>query len=645
MLAKKILLVFVYAFLITGLYAQNSHTLVTIDTDSFSIDEFDFIYNKNNNLSENPKSKKEYIDLFLNYKLKVKAAEEEGLDTLPSFLKEYNYYKNELTKPYLTDSNVTDSLKKEAYDHLKTEVKASHILIKLNPDANPEDTLKAFNKINDIRNKILSGKDFGQMAFQYSEDPSAKKNKGELGYFTGFMMVYPFESTAYNTPVGEVSRIIRTRFGYHIIKVEDKRPNPGEIRTAHIMKIIPPNSTPQQINNIKVKIDSIYNLLTNGANFEDLARKYSDDKNSARKGGELPWFGSNRMIPQFSNPAFELDTIGQISKVIKTPYGFHIIKLLDKRGIKPYKEMEDEITKKITRDERAHKGRDVVIDRIKKEDNYNQNDSTIQLLLSYAKQDRYTKDQFLTKFESNNNVLFTLKGEKYTIHDFLNDSKQNRNLHNPITANSIQNTLDQWTEETLIEVEKKDLSTKYPEYRYLLQEYYDGLLIFDISKEKIWDKASNDSIGIRNYYENHKENYFYPEQLIGKVIFAGDKKTLNQIKHIYKENNVINNDSLYTLFSKDKIKIIDGPIEKGEYKLVDESFWKDKSTKGLIFDNFPFVFVKGTEKAKRQKEFEDTKGQVISDFQQEIEEEWINELKLKHNILINKKALRYSKKD
>ncbi len=645
MFAKKILCIFAYIILFSGLYAQNNHTLVTIDTDSFSVDEFDFIYSKNNNLSENPKSKKDYIDLFLNYKLKVKAAEEEGLDTLPSFLKEYNYYKNELTKPYLTDSNVTNTLKREAYDRLKTEVKASHILIKINPDANPEDSLKAYNKINDIRNEILSGEDFNKMAYQYSEDPSARKNKGELGYFTGFMMVYPFESAAYNTPVGEVSGIIRTRFGYHIIKVEDKKPNPGEIRTAHIMKIIPAKSTPQQISKIKQSIDSVYTMLKNGSNFEDLARKYSDDKNSARKGGELPWFGSNRMIPQFSKPAFALDTIGQISEVIRTPYGFHIIKLLDKRGIKPYKEMEDEITKKITRDERAHKGRDVVIERIKREDNYTQNDTTISKLLSLANENIHTKNQFLTKYKSDTSEIFNLKEKEYTINDFLENSTQIKSLRNPINASSIHTILNQWIEEELIKEEKMDLSDKYPEYRFLLQEYYDGLLIFEISKRKIWDKASNDSIGIRNYYENHKENYYYPEQLIGKAIFASNKKTLNQIKKITKENSVTNNDSLYSLFGKDKIKIIDSPIEKGEYKLIDETFWKDKDTKGLIFDNFPFVFVKGEEKPKQQKEFEDTKGQVISDFQQEMEKQWINELKSKHSIHINKKALKYSKKD
>ncbi len=619
--------------------SQNNHTLLSIENTNYTIDEFDFIYNKNNSYTEEPKSKKEYIELFVNYKLKVHEAMAQGLDTLTSFKKEYNYYKDELAKPYLSNKEVTESLKREAYNRLTHEVDASHILIRLSHNATPEDTLRAYNKIKTIQDRINKGEDFNLLAQEFSEDPSAKKNKGRLGFFSGFMMVYPFESAAYNTPVNQVSDIIKTKFGYHLIKVHAKRPNRGELKTAHIMMMFPPDAPQNLIDDKKAKIDSIYQLILKGDDFGTLAQNFSEDRNSAKNNGELPWFGSGRMIPEFSEPAFNLDSIGAVSKVIKTPYGFHIIKLLDKRGVKSYEEMEKEITQKISRDERADKGKQSVINKLKKEYNFLQNDSLLNQIKSKA-----TDKNFFTEF-NNNDTIASFSSEHITIKDLFEHLNKNKHFISAIKNNSVESLIKSYFDDRIIEFEKTQLDKKYPEYKYLLNEYHDGLLIFEISQKEIWNKASLDSSGIANYYNNHKNNYYEPEKLVGKAYFSKDKKTYSKLKKQLQYTPGISADSLKSLFPSDKFRCLQGEFSKGEYKVLDKDIWNIKNSEGKIDKDFRYGFAIGEITPRKYKELDETKGQVISDYQNEIEKQWIEKLKNKYNPIVHLKALKYSEKN
>ena len=265
-----------------------------------TVDEFVSNYQKNNtNILDKKdiKSPEEYLDLFINFKLKVLEAQNLGYDTLTSFINEMKGYREELAKPYLTDVSYNEEMIKTAYHRTKYERKASHLLIMVSPDASPSDTLAAWNKISKLREQIKNGADFNELAAQYSEDPSAKENKGLLGYFNAFRMVYPFEDMAYKTPVGQISEIVRTRFGYHLIKIHDERLYPGEIKVAHIMKMFPQHASDEIIAKLKQKADSIWILATSGTDFAELAKKYSDDKQSAAAGGRMNWFSSANMVP------------------------------------------------------------------------------------------------------------------------------------------------------------------------------------------------------------------------------------------------------------------------------------------------------------------------------------------------------------
>lgn len=644
MIHTKLLSIFTALLLSLGAVAQDNHTLLKIGNENYSVEEFDFIYNKNNAYSELPKSKKEYIDLFVNYKLKVCEAIEQGLDTLPSFTKEFNYYKEELTKPYLSDKSVTIKLKEEAYQRLNQEVNASHILILTPQSATPKDTLKAYNKILSIQEKIKNGEDFNELAAQFSEDPSAKKNQGKLGYFSGFMMVYPFESAAYNTPNGEVSDIVKTSFGYHLIKVHDKRSSRGELKAAHIMMMFAPNSDEKLIAQKKSKIDSIYQLLINGANFGELAQNYSEDKKSARKNGELPWFNSGKMIPEFCEPAYQLDSINNLSEVIRTPYGFHIIKFLEKRGVKTFDEMEKEITNRISRDERAFQSKNAVINRLKKEYSFNENSIAINTIKAKAQEANLSVEDFFKAFENSSDELFSFSTIKASTAELMQYLKNDRQFTNKRKATLIDKLISDFTDEKIIDFEKTKLSDKYPDYRFLLNEYHDGLLIFEISQKEIWNKASKDSSGIANYYAANKSNYFYPEKINGRTVFTKDKKAFKTVKNKLALNPQISNDSLKSFFDPEQVKCITGEFEKGEYQAIDKQYWNIKKSEGQVDENYPYAFTTGDVIAQKQKTLDDTKGQVIADYQTEIEKKWIVTLNEKFSPVIQSKALKFSKK-
>ncbi|UPT71482.1 MAG: peptidylprolyl isomerase [Flavobacterium sp. JAD_PAG50586_2] len=339
--------------------AQNStkEVLFTINEKPYYTDEFSRIYKKNLDLvkDDTQKDLNQYLDLFVGYKLKVNKAYKLGLQNNAPYQNELKSYRTQLAKTYFNDTKITQELLEEGYNRLQKEIKTSHILVLADENATPEDTLKAYNKINDIRKKALAGEDFAALAVQYSEDPSAKDNKGDLGYFSAFRMVYPFENAAYNTPKGEVSKIIRTRFGYHILKIYDVRANRGEITVAHIMIL---NPKPEETDKDKAKntINDIYSKISQGEKFEDLAKQFSEDKSSSSKGGLLNKFGSGQLSSEeFENTAFSLANVGDISKPFQSQFGWHIVKLIEKHPIKTMEEMKPELETKIGKDDRSKK--------------------------------------------------------------------------------------------------------------------------------------------------------------------------------------------------------------------------------------------------------------------------------------------------
>lgn len=523
--------------------SSNSPVIETIAGKPVYVSEFDYVYRKNNANAKDAytsASINEYLELFTNFKLKVKEAEALGLDSAESFKKELEGYKKQLAQPYLTEKSATDMLAKEAYERMKEEVNASHILITVSPDADPSDTLKTYNTLLDIRNKAVAGGNFDDLAVQYSMDPSAKSNKGNLGYFTSLQMVYPFENAAFKTPVGNVSPIIRTRFGYHILKVNNKRKSQGEVHTAHIMIRATSGMPASDSLAAKQKIDEIYARLQKGDNWDQLAEQFSEDVNSKTKGGELPWFTTGRMIPNFEDVAFALTTKGEYSKPVLTPYGWHIIKLLEKKELQPYSELETSIKGKVAKDSRSELNRTMLIQRLRKENALVEYPKALESAVALADSSLLLGTWTKNIDGANNATLFTINNGKYFTNDFFkfiaSYNRRAKDAKGASAAQYMRTLYKQFLEEKLVAYEEDHLDTKYEDYRMLIKEYRDGILLFQLMDEKVWSKAIEDTTGLKEFYNNQQVNYQWESRAHAKVYSLANESFLSNLKEELKKD-------------------------------------------------------------------------------------------------------------
>ena len=574
--------------LLTVSAQKKGETIVTIGDVKVSREEFEANYKKNNTNVLDKKDLKtpaEYLDLYIKFKLKVLEAEKLGYDTVRSYCEELEGYRRELAKPYLTDVSYNDEMVKTAYYRTVNERKASHILIRVTPEAAPADTLAAWNKINDIRNQILAGADFNEMASKYSEDPSAAQNKGLLGYFSAFQMVYPFEDMAYLTPVGQVSPIIRTRFGYHIIKVHDERPAAGEIKVAHIMKMFPQQASEETIAKLKLTADSIYQKAVSGADFSELAKKYSDDKQSSTDGGVMNWFTPNNMVPAFAEAAFALKNDGDISPVIRTPYGWHIIKRLERRTTQPFEKIKADLEGKIKQNPQISKHSDEVFDRkLRTEYNMKINEPNFSKYLEWIADTANWKKQ-IAEDPVQKLQLVTYADQKLTTGAFTNYlQKLNFRAQVIQTEAQLKNQLDKFINQELLKYENTQLERKHPDFARIFQEYHDGILLFNISKDKIWDVATSDTARLLNYFDHSTKRYYWNERFKGWIIKANDLYTRANIESLLNESKATQKEEYTDLFNTPtdtKIQITDVVCEKGENPIVDYFIWNGPKPSGF----------------------------------------------------------------
>ncbi|GGG30518.1 peptidylprolyl isomerase [Hymenobacter glacieicola] len=529
--------------------AAKSPTLETLGNTEVPASEFAYVYRKNNSSAPEYGTKasvQEYLDLYTNFKLKVLAAEQKGLDTTQAFKRELEGYKQQLAQPYLTEKSVTDKLVREAYDRLSKEVNAAHILVRVQPDAAPKDTLAAYQKITALRQRVTGGEDFGKVARETSEDPSARENGGKLGYFTAMQMVYPFESVAYATPAGQVSQPVRTRFGYHIIKVHDVRPAQGEIKVAHLMIRATPGMPAADSATARKKVDELYNRLARrGENWEKLVGQFSEDAGSAANGGELPPFGTGRMIPSFEEVAFKLQKPGDISQPVQTPYGWHIIKLIEKQPVPSFEAMEPTLKSKVAKDSRSELNRTAFLKRVRTENNFTENQAGKDY--AFAKADtalvagrfQYTAPAPTPakgkKTVGDAQTLFTIGGKPYLVSDFLTYAQQNQKPRAGADARfAMQQLYDQYVDQSLTEYEKANLETKYEDYRMLVKEYRDGILLFQLMDEKVWSKAIEDTVGLQKFFTENQAKYQWEPRVQATVISAASPELLAKAQQYQK---------------------------------------------------------------------------------------------------------------
>lgn len=523
---------------------ETSPTLITLGSTQVKANEFRYVYNKNNGSATDAyteKSLRDYLDLYTNFRLKILEAEAGGRDTLKDFKTELEGYRKQLATPYLTEKGVTEQLVKEAYERMKEEVNASHILLNVNPDAEPKDTLIAYNKLIEYRKRALAGESFDSLAKKYSEDPSAKQNNGKLGYFTAMQMVYPFEDAAFKTTTGSISMPVRTRFGYHILKVNGRRPSRGEVKVGHIMIRAGEGISKEDSLAAKQKSDEIYNKLKAGEKWNILCDQFSDDFNTKANGGELQTFASNQLgVPAFEDASFALAKPGDISKPVKSPYGYHIIKLLEKQPLKPFSEMESGLKTKVQRDSRSDLNKTIFLQKRKSEYKYTENMTTLNQV--YAAADTNVANGTFN-YKAENPLLkqsvFTIDGKPCTVKSFYDYIKENQKPKKGMTPSAaMRNQLKAFADKSVMDYEESQLSRKYEDYRMLYKEYRDGILLFSLMDEKVWTKAVNDTAGLKNFYEQNKANYQWKKRNDAIVLNAADESTLKKAVANIKSSNI-----------------------------------------------------------------------------------------------------------
>jgi peptidyl-prolyl cis-trans isomerase SurA len=608
--------------------------LFSVDDAAVHASEFTYLYNKNHQGKPEEFTKEKitaYLDLFVNFKLKVKEATDRGLDTTRAFNEELNSYKSELKKPFIASPDQVSMLVREAYDRLQQEVRAAHLLIGFGPDPASADTLAAWNKIIDLRRRIVAGEQFEKLAAEYSEDPSAKENGGDLGYFTALVMVYPFETAAYSLSIGEISQPVKTRFGYHLILLKDKRTASGEVEVSHIF-------FRGKDTKVKNKAFEAYDQLRAGKKWEDVCRENSDDAGTKDNGGRLQKFSAGALssVPEFESMAFSMQTPGEYSDPFESRMGWHIIRLENRIPVPTFEEMEPSLKRRISRDERLQIGQEAELARRKKEFNMIENREIIDNLMHLADTSlQKGRWSVLISEPHKDDTLFASGNDVATVRNFYAFVKGKQRPSALPAPEYFRQLYNQFTEERIGELEDRKLQKENPDYRNLLKEYREGLLLFSVMETEVWNKASADSLGQRQYYTANTAKYSAGERVYARILGTPDAAFLEEIKTM-----ILNGDTLKPAQLR-RLKVVTSyrGYERGDHKAIDSVAWSvglhQTQSEGMHY----LVEIERLIPAG-VKTFDEARASVISDYQDSLERSWIDQLKKKHAVKINKKTVK-----
>ena len=643
-------LIVLFMVVATAAFAQKKDVLLTIDGEPVYASDFKKVYKKNLDLVQEASQKTVdgYLDLFIDYKLKVKEAYDQGFHEDKTYKKEFGNYQEQLSRAYLYEDKVTDDLVKEAYERGKFDVRASHILIQTTYTDTPADTLEAYNKIKALRDRALQGESFNTLAKNNSEDPSAKDNAGDLGYFTAFSMVYPFETAAYTTEVGAISNIIRSSFGYHILKVVDKKEKAPQREVSHIMIFDKSNDT--RTFNPEERINEVYQLLQQGQEFSDLAKQYSDDKGSATQGGKLRPFYKNEIRSEiFADTVFSIKAEGTITTPFKSELGWHIVRLEEIKKLPALEDVKDELVQKVKSGNRSKVVKAAVANQIKDKYGFEIQNAYLPFFEAYVNdsllQGWWSKTPLVADKDK---VIFEIGDQEVRYSDFAHYvfENQSRNLRVSTTREALVTLYDTFETEMVKQYFRERLEMENETYAAVINEYRDGLLIFNIMNDRVWNEAKKDTIALEEYYEQTKEAYTWQERFAGSIFNTTDKDVASTVRE-----KLLVGETAKTLKEsmndKEQVKVIvsTGKFEKNAPQLP-ANFEMKQGVSSVFENGNTFTVIQVNELiAPSVKEFKEVRGKVMSEFQAKIEQDWIQSLRDKYDVKVNKKTLKKIKKE
>lgn len=622
-------------------WAAKDPVIMTVNGVDVPKSEFEYLYHKNSQQQLAPQPLEDYVEMFVNYRLKVADAMAAGIDTTAAFRQEMDQYRHDLAAPYMTDSVYLDKLVAEAYGRSREEVPASHIMIFKAPSAEANATAVA--KLDSIRNVVMAGGDFAEMARLYSQDRGSNSRGGSLGYITAGRYPYTFELTAYSIKPGEVSEVIESPVAYHIVKTGDHRPARGTVRASHIL-IMDQKGTPEESAARKARIDSIYEVLkASPSKFEDMAMRYSDDKGSARQGGLLQWFGSGMMVQEFDSVAFALP-VGQISEPFRTQFGWHIINKIDRKDPPSLDEMRAQEIARIMnpQDERCALVKKNQTAQLAKKHNARLNDALVGKLNSYVASNG-VDSLFYVTFSTPEYVsqeIMKVGKQSVMLQAFLSSMHGGLQPNPVIGAKYLDNAISNFENSTLVEAEEAWLEANEADYRNLLHEYTNGSLLYEASVRNVWDKASKDIKGLEEYFKRNRSNYKWDvPHAKGILVQAKNDSVAADVARRYAA--LPKDEALATLKKeyKGEASIDRVLVQRGQNPMVDAlMFGVGEATSPNA--NFSTCLMIDGRVIDAPEEVSDVRGLVTGDYQEELEQVWISDLRSRYPVEINRKVLK-----
>ena len=622
-------------------WAAKDPVIMTVNGVDVPKSEFEYLYHKNSQQQLAPQPLEDYVEMFVNYRLKVADAMAAGIDTTAAFRQEMDQYRHDLAAPYMTDSVYLDKLVAEAYGRSREEVPASHIMIFKAPSAEANATAVA--KLDSIRNVVMAGGDFAEMARLYSQDRGSNSRGGSLGYITAGRYPYTFELTAYSIKPGEVSEVIESPVAYHIVKTGDHRPARGTVRASHIL-IMDQKGTPEESAARKARIDSIYEVLkASPSKFEDMAMRYSDDKGSARQGGLLQWFGSGMMVQEFDSVAFALP-VGQISEPFRTQFGWHIINKIDRKDPPSLDEMRAQEIARIMnpQDERCALVKKNQTAQLVQKHNARLNDALVGKLNSYVASNG-VDSLFYVTFSTPEYVsqeIMKVGKQSVMLQAFLSSMHGGLQPNPVIGAKYLDNAISNFENSTLVEAEEAWLEANEADYRNLLHEYTNGSLLYEASVRNVWDKASKDIKGLEEYFERNRSNYKWDvPHAKGILVQAKNDSVAADVARRYAA--LPKDEALATLKKeyKGEASIDRVLVQRGQNPMVDAlMFGVGEATSPNA--NFSTCLMIDGRVIDAPEEVSDVRGLVTGDYQEELEQVWISDLRSRYPVEINRKVLK-----
>jgi peptidyl-prolyl cis-trans isomerase SurA len=630
----------------TSVAAAHGQTLFTYGASTVSKEEFLKAYNKNNTeTTPTEQSYRDYLDLYTRFKVKVQAALDAKLDTLPNQKAELAAFRNQVVESFMNDEASVGVLVEEAMERSKKDIHITHIFIPVGPSATAEQVKQAQTKANEAYARLQSGDDFTKTALAYSEDPAVKTNKGDLGYITVFSLPYAMENLVYSTPVGKYTSPLRSKNGYHLFKVIAERKAIGKMRAAQILLAFTPDATDAQKQAVAKRADSIYNALQKGGDFKQLAATFSDDNLTFQTGGEMMAFGVGRYTPAFESAAFGLSKDGEITRPVLTEFGYHIIKRLQHVPVpedKANKQWQEETKQQVLQSDRLEVAKKVLYKKILQTTGFKKLPVNESSLSTFTNNTIQNKKAPLPAGITANTPLFTIGKQTFRVKEWQAYLETIRDIEDLRAGKTNAQLLDQFIEQSAFDYYRAHLETYNKDFAYQLNEFKEGNLLFEIMQRNIWDKAAADTVGLKKHYDTHKNNYWWEASADAIILTAATEAAAGEARKKLEDD--------YRTWKKlmessdGAIQADSGRFELGQIPVVERTNFQPKlitaPVKNETDNSRTFAYIIKIYSDREPRSFTDARGFVINDYQAALEDQWITQLKKKYPVKINDAALK-----